>query len=81
MGVEAEVKDTALHGLREERGDTHDQHKAAAIERDDLDPQLFAEPNMAITRVSCLPCGDTLIVIFKLQETPILHLGLSLLGH
>jgi len=37
MGVETEVEDAELHGLIEERRDTHDQHEVAAIEPNDLD--------------------------------------------
>ena len=36
---------------------------------------------MAVTMLYCLPCGDALILIFELPETPILHPGLGLLGH
>ena len=81
MGIEAEVEDAELHGVSEERRDTHDQHEATPIEPDDLDAQFFTKPHMAVTMLDGLPGGDALIVIFELPETPILHLGLSLLGH
>ena len=81
MGVETEVEDAELHGLVEERQDTNDQYEAASIELDDLDTQFFTEPNMAVTMLYGLPCGDALILIFELPETPILHPSLRILGH
>ena len=61
MGVETEVEDAELHGVSEERRDTHDQHEAAAIEPDDLDAQFFTEPHMAVPMLDGLPCSDALI--------------------
>src|SRR5262249_27393318 len=81
VSVEAEVEDAEVHGVREQRRDTHDQQEAAAVELDDLDAQFFTEPNMTVTMLYGLPCGDALILMFELPETPILHPRLGLLGH